>query len=135
MMKYGCIGIFKHCYGDANLVAKYEERVVMTEASSVEEAEAKILAEFAAYATDGVIFLNEYEITEIADDNEVIEVASSMKVFKGTDEEYLERYYFDQRPLSCDEVGWQHVWYHLDDKRSGCYNCQEVREGSLWEGI
>lgn len=132
-MKYGCIGIFKHCFEGPNRVTQFEERVVMTEATNYEEAEEKILAEFEEYATEGTIFLNEYEIFEIDDEQLVTEVASSMKVFKGTDEEYLERYYYDQRPISCDEVGWKHAWYNIDGKRSGCYNCQEVREGRLWK--
>jgi hypothetical protein len=132
-MKYGCIGIFKHCFGGSNQIPQFEERVVMTEAASYEEAKVKILAEFKEYAGEGTIFLNEYEITEIDDEKQVIEVASSMKVFKGTDEEYLERYYYDQRPISCDNEGWKHAWYNLDNQRSGCYNCQEVREGRLWK--
>ena len=134
-MKYGCIGVFKHCFGDSNRVTQFEERIVITEAASYEEAENNILSEFSEYATNGTVFLNEYEITEIVDERDslVVEVASSMKVFEGDDEEYLEKYYYDQKPVSCDDVGWKHAWYNIDNKRSGCTNCQEEREGQLWK--
>jgi len=33
----------------------------------------------------------------------------------------------------CEETGAWHRWYKIDDKASGCYHCDVVREGQLWE--
>jgi hypothetical protein len=33
----------------------------------------------------------------------------------------------------CEAVGGVHSWYNLDDIRSGCYHCEIVRQGRLWE--
>ena len=134
-MKYSCIGVFKHSSDDPKRIAQFEERVVVTEASSKKEAETIILSEFKEYATDGTQFLDEYEINEIYEDEGslVTEVASSMKTFDGTDEEYLDKHWYDQKPLSCENVGWQHVWHNRDGGKSGCYNCQEERDGELWK--
>ncbi len=74
--------------------------MVITEAASYEEAVKNILTEFEEYATDGTLLLGEYKITEIVDDGLVVELASLMKVFKGTNKEYLEKYYYDQKPVS-----------------------------------
>jgi hypothetical protein len=132
-LKFGCICIFKHTSQDKNKVNQFEERVLLTEAETYEKAEEKFLDEFQEYESDECIFLNEYEIFEINEiDKPVIEVASSMKVFTGTDDEYLDKYFYDQKPLSCDNVGWQHSWYNVDGKRSACYNCQEIRNEKLW---
>ncbi len=56
-----------------------------------------------------------------------------MKVFAGTDDEYIERYWGDQKPLTCESKGWKHVWFNRGEGKSGCYNCQEERFGELWE--
>ena len=53
-MKYSGVGLFKHCYNDPKKIAKFEERVVLTDAASLEEAEEIILEEFKEYVTDGV---------------------------------------------------------------------------------
>ena len=134
-MKFSCIGVFKHTHDNPEIITKYEERVVVTEASSKEEAEKIFLSEFKKYATDGIKFLNEYEINEIYEENDslVTEVACSMKPFEGTAEQYLNRYWYDQKPLSCDDVGWKHVWHNQGGGISACYNCQEEREGELWK--
>jgi len=135
-MNYSGIGVFKHSFDNPNKIAKFEERVVLIEATSYEEAESLMLVDCEAYAqTEGVSFLGELEIAEITGraDTPVIEVARSIKIFTGSDEEYLQRFWDDQQPLSCDDKGWSHVWFKLGDSRSGCYNCQEEREGELWE--
>ena len=135
-MKFGCICIFKHIFHDKNKVSQFEERVLLTDADSYEKAEEKFLIEFKEYGSDECIFINEYEIFEISEtDKSIIEIVSSMKVFNGTDSEYLDKYFYDQRPLSCDDIGWQHSWYNIDGKRSGCYNCQEIRDGKLWQHV
>jgi len=127
-MKFGCICVFKHNYHNKNRITQYEERVLLTYANSYKEAKEKFLLEFKEYESDESIFLNEYEIFKITEPNKsVIEVASSMKVFDGTDSQYLNRYFYDQKPLSCKDKGWQHCWYNIDNKKVGCYNCQEIR--------
>ena len=135
MMKFSCIGVFKHNHDNPDVVTKYEERVVLAEAPSPEEAEEIFLSEFRKYATDGIEFLNEYEINEIYEEKDslVTEVACSMKSFEGTTEQYLKRHWYDQKPLSCDDVGWKHVWHNHGGGISACYNCQEKREGELWK--
>jgi hypothetical protein len=32
----------------------------------------------------------------------------------------------------CEAVGAAHHWYNRDDKSSGCYHCEVIREGRLW---
>lgn len=34
----------------------------------------------------------------------------------------------------CEEAGGTHDWYNIDNEYSGCYHCQEEREGQLWKG-
>src|ERR1043165_1526582 len=33
----------------------------------------------------------------------------------------------------CEAVGGEHEWYNRDNVTSGCYHCEVVREGRLWE--
>lgn len=33
----------------------------------------------------------------------------------------------------CDARGGQHEWYNLDGKNTGCYLCEVIRPGRLWE--
>ena len=133
-MKFSGVGVFKHNFKNPNQITQFEERVVMTETPSYEEAEKFILEDFGEYATDGVEFINVYEIKEMyPEDGPVLEIASTMKVFIGTDEEYIEKYWSDQKPLTCDDFGWQHVWRNYGGGKSGCYNCQEIRDGELWK--
>jgi hypothetical protein len=32
----------------------------------------------------------------------------------------------------CEAVGGWHHWYNIDDESSGCYHCEVVRPGQLW---
>jgi hypothetical protein len=34
---------------------------------------------------------------------------------------------------NCELMGEKQDWYNIDDKSSGCYHCQEEREGQLWK--
>jgi hypothetical protein len=34
----------------------------------------------------------------------------------------------------CEAVGAKHLWYNRDNENSGCYYCEIVRPGRLWEG-
>ena len=128
-MKFSGIGLFKHVFNDPNKITKFEERVVMTEASSLDEAKQAILKEFREYATDGVEYLDLYEVEEMyPEDGSVIEITSTVKVFSGSDNEYIEKFWDDQSPQSCEKVGWNHVWYKKSEGKLGCYNCQEERD-------
>ena len=130
-MKFSGSGIFKHIYDDPNRITKFEERVVITEATSEPEAEKKILAEFKEYAQDGIVFSGEFTLSEIIESKLVIEVASTMRTFQGTDEEYLEKYWYDLQPETCDDNGWKHVWYNQGKGKRACYNCQEIKKRAL----
>jgi hypothetical protein len=33
----------------------------------------------------------------------------------------------------CEAVGGHHHWYNIDDKHSGCYHCEVIRAGQLWQ--
>ena len=33
----------------------------------------------------------------------------------------------------CEAVGAKHLWYNRDNENSGCYYCEIVRPGRLWE--
>ncbi|MCP4696763.1 MAG: hypothetical protein GY862_07930 [Gammaproteobacteria bacterium] len=134
-MKYSGIGVFKHSYDHPDRIAKFEERVVITEALSIEAAEKAILSEFREYSVEGIRFLDVLEVREVYDqgDSLVVDISNSMKVFEGSDEEYLSKHWSDQRPVSCECVGWQHVWYNRGGGKSGCYNCQEEHDGELWD--
>jgi hypothetical protein len=133
-MKYSGVGLFKHHFHGSKQISQFEERVVLTEADSLEAVRKKIFEEFRHYCIEGTEFLNEYEIVEVRNPEfkDVIEVSCSMKVFDGTDEEYIARYWDDQRPESCDDLGWTHSWHNRKEGISGCYNCQEERTGELW---
>lgn len=133
-MKFSGSGVFKHTYENSNQIPQLEERVVLLEAASFEIATQLILEEFSAYACEGIEFLNVYKIDELDEDPApIIEVSSSMKVFSGSGQQYIERFWLDQRPDSCATVGWQHVWYNSGDGNSSCYNCNEEKAGELWK--
>ena len=131
-MKYSGSGIFKHIYDDLNRIPRFEERVVITEASTESEAEKQILTEFNEYSQDGIEFVGEFIITEIIENELVTEVSSTMRIFQGTDKEYLEQHWYDLQPNSCEDNNWHHVWYNKGSGKSACYNCQEIRTGALW---
>ncbi|QMU60557.1 MAG: hypothetical protein GKR92_02135 [Gammaproteobacteria bacterium] len=133
-MKYSGVGLFKHVFENLNKITKYKERVVMTEASSLKEAEQVILKEFKDYAIDGVEYLELYKVEEMyPEERPVTEIASTLKVFAGSDKEYIEKFWNGQRPYSCEDVGWSHVWYKKSEGISSCYNCREERDGELWQ--
>ena len=131
-MKYIGSGIFKHTYEDLKRIPKFEERLVITEAISESVAEREIIAEFKKYAQDGIELINEFNISEINENGVVTEVSSTMRIFQGTDEEYLDQYWYDLQPITCDDKKWDHVWYNKGAGKSACYNCQEIRNGDLW---
>ena len=78
------------------------------------------------------MFVGEFSVNEIIECELVTEVASTMRIFQGTDKEYLEQHWYDLQPETCDDNGWEHVWYNQGEGKSACYNCQEIRTGVLW---
>jgi len=34
---------------------------------------------------------------------------------------------------NCEIRGEHHDWYNIDYETSGCYHCEEEREGQLWK--
>ncbi|MEE4245625.1 MAG: hypothetical protein V2I33_09450 [Kangiellaceae bacterium] len=131
-MLFSGIGVFKHSFENPNQISKFEERVVITDANSLKEAESKVLNEFKNYAIDGITFLNEYEINEVDDSTSVIEITSTIRIFDGSIDEYLNAHWYDLQPSSCEENNWEHVWYNQGNGYSACYNCQKVVKGKLW---
>ncbi|GEM_PF-6900510 len=124
-MKYSCIALYKHTFDDPRKVSQYEERVTMVEASSEKIAERLFLLDIKDYAIDGVTFLGEYSIFEqYPTDGRVLEVASKSRVFAGSDAEYIEKLWSDLRPERCEQNGWEHATYKIQDGLLGCYNCK-----------
>lgn len=134
-MKFGGIGFFKHKYEDPKRIPNFEERIILVEASSLEEAEKIILKEFRKYGSGEIEFLEEYGVTQAwegATPN-ALEVYSIMRLSTQTSDEFISNFWSDERPDSCDSVGWQHAWYNKDNEQSACYNCREIRKGQLWK--
>ena len=40
---------------------------------------------------------------------------------------------FAAKAKDCEAIGAEHRWYNRDDTTSGCYHCEIVRTGRLWE--
>lgn len=133
---YGAKGLFKHLYGHKNLKDKYEEAVFVLKAASVDEAEQRASKLFNEYANEenGINFTGHYEICPLYHSvRNGSEVYWSMRISRLSPKKYVEKYWNEGKPDSCDERGWTHVWYNKDNKTSGCYNCKEVRKGKLWK--
>jgi hypothetical protein len=122
---------------------KFERRTTICSAPDEERAVEKLLAEAKEYPTsDHIKFLGDYLIQEIDEppSDEPVEVAHEMSI--GVDpnagqivkpNEFLKNYWDRSRIASCDALGFEHVWHNRDGETSGCYNCDVVREGRLWE--
>jgi hypothetical protein len=136
-MWFSATGLFIHRFPVPGCVTQFEERVVIVEAENEDHAERLILAEFSEYASDdaGIELLDEYYLQEIEQPHgsKVVEVASTMRVSPLEPQEYIDRYWCDLRPDSCDQVGWNHAWFNVDNESSRCYNCLEVRPGKPWK--
>ena len=133
---FSAIGLFRHTTKDRNVVPQYEERVVLVRAKNEAMSEKLILREFKEYVkTDGIEFLNRYVIDELYDapGRKVVEVAHHMRLSKLPPSQYISQFWLSLRPKSCDQNGWTHAWHNIDNKKSGCYNCQTVRKGQLWK--
>jgi hypothetical protein len=37
------------------------------------------------------------------------------------------------KATDCEAVGAEHYWYNRDYKTRGCYHCEGVRPGRLWD--
>jgi hypothetical protein len=137
MRWFGAIGLFRHEYDESNRVSQYEERTVVLQASDEDAARDLVLDEFRRYATEleGVQFLDQFIVNEIHDppNGTVTEVASLMRVTDLDPGTYIDRYWIDLRPSSCDQLGWTHVWHNAGGGRSNCYNCRDSRLGELWK--
>ena len=127
-MKFSCIALLKHTFEDPKRIPKFEERVLFVSAQSEEDAEKLFSADINEFAGEEVELL-EKEISEMyPEDGAVVEVASSMKIFAGANQEYIERFWDDQKPITCDTVGWSHVRFRRSELVYGCYNCQQEFE-------
>jgi hypothetical protein len=45
---------------------------------------------------------------------------------------FLINHGFAGKGEDCEAVGAEHRWYNRDDKSSGRYHCEVIREGELW---
>ena len=122
---------------------KFERRTTICSAPDEARAVERLLAEAKDYpVSEHIKFLGDYFIQEIDEppSDEPVEVAHEMSI--GVDpisgkviepDEFLEHHWDRSRIESCDALGFEHVWHNRDGERSACYNCDEVREGRLWE--
>ena len=137
MKWFSGIGLFRHVFSDNDRVPTYEERVVVVNAENNERARQKIIADFREYGDveNGCEFLDQYEIQEMYDppSKEVAEVASNTRITDIDSNEYIERYWNDLTPKSCDDIGRRHVWYNAGNGKSRCYNCKTNVDGELWK--
>ncbi len=129
-------GLFRHMHPEQPTVQdRYEERIIVLKAESEEQAHERALVLFRKYAHEelGIIFTGHYEMCDLLEPVRAgREVYWHLRISRLSPEKYIEKYWDDGRPRSCDDRGWTHFWYNLDGKRSGCLNCQEVRRGKLW---
>jgi hypothetical protein len=97
-VKFSRKGIFKHTYEDPLRIAQYEERIVLIEADSFESGEQLANQEFSEYSSEGIELVYTFELHELYEESAaVLEVSSSMKVFPGTAEGYVETFCSDLR--------------------------------------
>lgn len=134
---FSAVGLFKHGYEHPDFVPQYEERTVLVRAASRKAAQKKVLAEFAAYARDGmkIEFLEAYAPEQLYDapsGRKVVEVGSRMRVSDLKPSRYIPAYWLDLRPSSCSRKGWKHAWHNRGGGYSGCLNCRARRKGELW---
>ena len=133
---YNAKGLFKHVNDDKDMKDKYEETVFVLKAGSEDDAMERAIKLFNGYADEdiGIMFTGHYEICRLFEPvKNGSEVYWSMRISRLSPKKYVERYWNEGRPDSCDEKGWTHVWYNKDNKNSGCFNCNEVRKGQLWK--
>jgi len=38
-----------------------------------------------------------------------------------------------EKGQDCEAAGGNHCWYNIDNKSSGCYHRNVIRDGRLWE--
>lgn len=133
MKWYTGTAIFRHFYKNKDRIPQYEVRTTIVAASNEKEAEDKFLNEFSQYATEGTVFLGQYEIKETYDrpGKEPIEVASHMRVSPMHPDDFINKYWTDLRPKSCSDRGWKHVWHQMDESTLSCYNCEQTKKGKL----
>jgi hypothetical protein len=132
---YSSIGLFRHTLRNRNFIPQYEERTVLVRARTSAAARKMILAEFKRYAADAETeFLKEYTFDQVYDapGSKVTEVSSLMRVSDLPARRYVDRYWVDLRPASCEKKGWKHAWRNGGDGISACYNCRLRRKGELW---
>ena len=133
---FGVKGLFRHVLpGHPSAKARYEESIIVLKAESDEEAHEQALELFQKYAEEepGIVFTGHHEVCALFDPVRAgREAYWFMRISGLSPEKYIEKYWDDGRPRSCDDKGWTHAWYNLDGKSSACFNCREVRRGQLW---
>lgn len=126
-----------------NTLPKFERRVTICLAADQEAATETLLREAREYpTTDHIVFLGDYSIEELDDRPSKVPIEVAHELTIGVDlttgvtidpDQFLAQHWCASRIESCDTLGFQHVWYNIDNLTSGCYNCKVVREGRLWE--
>ena len=137
---YSAKGLFKHAWGNKDAKDRYEEAVFVLKAISEDEAAEHAIKLFNEYANEyaddemGINFTGHYDICPLHDPVRAGRQAYwFMRISRLSPRKYVEKYWNDGKPDSCDERGWTHVWYNNGNNTSGCYNCYEVRKGQLWK--
>jgi hypothetical protein len=139
---YSMTAIF-HWERMGNTLPKFERRVTICLAADQEAATETLLREAREYpTTDHIVFLGDYSIEELDDRPSKVPIEVAHELTIGVDlttvviidpDQFLAQHWCASRIESCDTLGFQHVWYNIDNLTSGCYNCKVVREGRLWE--
>jgi hypothetical protein len=132
---FALVGLFRRVCANEDRIPKYEYRTTLCAARDRESAEKTLLAECRSYATDGVEFLDEYEVFELdrPPGKEPVQVAYDMILSPSDPETFIRTHWSREKVDSCEAQGWTHVWYNHDGSHSACYNCRQIRAGRLWE--
>jgi hypothetical protein len=129
-------GLFKHTCDNPRIQERYEESIVILKAASEDLAAERARKLFEKYSDKelGIVFTGAYEICGLFEPvREGREVYWFMRLSSLSPKKYVETYWDDGRPQSCDQKGWTHFWHNIDNKNSGCLNCRQVRKGQLWK--
>jgi hypothetical protein len=114
----------------------YEERVILLRADNMDAAIKQAENEAKKYSRDldGCTYLGYVNVFELYDQElgDGAEIFSIMHKSDLKPREYIDIHY-PEKPDDCEAIGETHRWHNLDDKRSSCYHCKVIREGSLWQ--
>ena len=133
---YSAKGLFKHLNTRTpKKQTRYEESIIILRAADEKGAEKTARDIYRKAAQKDFVFLKEIEICPIFDDPASgTEVYWFQRLSPLSAKAYVKGFWDDGKPRNCHSVGWKHLWYNRDNKRSGCYNCYTTRVGR-WDSL